>query len=382
MKNLLFTIFAIAILIGVASLEVNAQFQVGGGPIVAPQPNPLFLSAFSNKLDARLKNKSVGYSFAVVDQAGHVVGGGGGDARRAPDAGPRKMTMDDKLNIASVSKTITAAAVLKLLSQKRVSLDAPVHPYLPLNWKLGANVKTITFRELLTHRAGLRCPKEVTYLNLRECLAAGIDPALKSQQLYNNSNFALFRMIIPRLNGFDGGNTADNAIGNSIASSTYAGLYAEYVRNNILAPAGLSGIDLKPIASNPALCYQFPTPKAAGESFGDMTETGASRGWNMSARQLAIFFHALFQTQKILPAAVSKKMKDDQLGIWRDASLGTMTAWEHGGYYPGAQNAGELNSYGVTFSNGVSVAVIVNSQFGPNQQIPAQVKAAMLELAK
>jgi CubicO group peptidase (beta-lactamase class C family) len=132
MKNLLFTIFAIAILIGVASLEVNAQFQVGGGPIVAPQPNPLFLSAFSNKLDARLKNKSVGYSFAVVDQAGHVVGGGGGDARRAPDASPRKMTMDDKLNIASVSKTITAAAVLKLLSQKRVSLDAPVSPYLPL----------------------------------------------------------------------------------------------------------------------------------------------------------------------------------------------------------------------------------------------------------
>jgi hypothetical protein len=113
MKNLLFTIFAIAILIGVASLEVNAQFQVGGGPIVAPQPNPLFLSAFSNKLDARLKNKSVGYSFAVVDQAGHVVGGGGGDARRAPDASPRKMTMDDKLNIASVSKTITAAAVLE-----------------------------------------------------------------------------------------------------------------------------------------------------------------------------------------------------------------------------------------------------------------------------
>ena len=102
----------------------------------------------------------------------------------------------------------------------------------------------------------------------------------------------------------------------------------------------------------------------------------------MSARQLAIFFHALFQTQKVLPAAVSKKMKDEQLGIWRDASLGTLTAWEHGGFYPGAQNAGELNSYGVTFSNGVSVAVIVNSQFGPNQQIPAQVKAAILELAK
>jgi CubicO group peptidase (beta-lactamase class C family) len=373
----------LAALTSVASLDANAQLQqVGGGAkLIRPLP-PLFLSAFSNKLDARLKNKSVGYAFAVVDQSGNVAGGGGGEARRAPDGNPRKMTMDDKLNIASVSKTITAAAVMKLLNQKRISVDAQVHPYLPLNWTLGANVKALTFRELLTHRSGLRCPKEVTYLNLRECLAAGINPALKSQQVYNNSNFALFRMIIPRLSGFDGGNTADNAIGNSIASGTYSGLYAEYIRKNILAPAGLTGIDLKPVATNPALCYQFPTPKVAGESFGDMTETSASRGWNMSARQIALFFHALFDTEKIVPAHVSKKMKDDQLGIWRDMSLGTISAYEHGGFYPGAQNKGELNSYGVTFSNGVTVAVIVNSQFGPGQSIPAEVKAALKELVK
>jgi CubicO group peptidase (beta-lactamase class C family) len=382
MKKILFTMLIMAALTGVASLEVRAQLQLGGGSQLNRIPNPLFLSALSNKLDARLKSKSVGYAYAIVDQTGNVVGGGGGEARRAPDSSPRKMTWDDKLNIASVSKTITAAAVLKLLNQKRMSVDLPVHPFLPINWTLGANIKTITFRELLTHRAGLRCPKEVTYLNLRECLAAGIVPANKSTQVYNNSNFALFRLIIPRLNGFDGGNTADNAIGNSIASATYATAYANYVRNNILAPAGLSGIDLKPVATNPALCYQFPTPKQSGESFGDMTETSASRGWNMSARQLAILFHALFQTEKVFPFHVSKKMKAEQLGVWKDASFGTNSAFEHGGFYPGAQNKGELNSYGVSFANGVSVAVIVNSQFGPGQSVATEVKAAMKELVK
>ena len=381
MKNTLLSLVTLVALTAYfGTTEAPAQFQPVGNQLPKPT-NAFFLTSFASKLDARLKNKSVGYAFAVVDKAGNVVGGGGGDARRAPDANPRKMTMNDKLNIASVSKTITAAAVMKLLAQKKITVDSPVHPYLPLNWTLGANVKSITFRQLLTHRAGLRCPKEVTYLNLRECLAAGINLRMKEIQLYNNSNFALFRMIIPRLNGFDGGNTADNGIGNSIASGTYATLYAEYVRNKILAPAGLTGMDLKPDEPNPALCYQFPTPKAAGESFGNMLETSASRGWNMSAKQLALFFHALFQTEKIVPFSVSKKMKDEQLGIWPDPSGGTINH-EHGGFYPGAQNKGELNSVAMSFSNGVTVAVIVNSQFGPGGRMSDEVRAAMKELTK
>lgn len=397
MKRSIFTLVIITLLSGFGVITSNAQFMPAGNkPGQQPAGNklekqfaPFFLSGFSAKLDARLKNKSVGYSYAIVDRAGNVVGGGGGDARRTPDTNPRKMTMNDKLNIASVSKTITAAAVLQLLHQKKISVDAPVFPYLPPKWVLGERVKTITFRELLTHRSGIRCDKEVTFLNLRECVATGVKLSDKGVEAYRNTNFALFRLIIPRLNGFDGGTTADTPIGNSIASGTYAAAYSQYVRNNVFAPAGLTGIDTKPIATNPALTYQFPAPQIAGESHGDMTETSASRGWNMSARQLALFFHALFNTEKILPLAVSKRMREEQLGVWKDATtLPPLTSWEHGGHYPGKNkqgaiwNNGELNSLGITFSNGVSVAVIVNSQFGPGQEIVHQVKAVMKEFQK
>ena len=51
------------------------------------------------------------------------------------------MTVDDRFNIASVSKTITAAAVLKLLNDKGISVDTTVYNYLPTDWKLGNNFK-------------------------------------------------------------------------------------------------------------------------------------------------------------------------------------------------------------------------------------------------
>ena len=103
-------LFTLLFVSGFTVVDLGAQ-PLETAKRIEKHANPLFLSGFANKLDARLKGRSVGYAFAVIDNSGNVVGGGGGDARRAPDPNPRKMTMNDKLNIASVSKTITAAAV-------------------------------------------------------------------------------------------------------------------------------------------------------------------------------------------------------------------------------------------------------------------------------
>jgi CubicO group peptidase (beta-lactamase class C family) len=346
-----------------------------------------FIWTFADRLEAKLKNKSVGYTFFINKSGLTGVGRAGGDARRAPDTAPRKWTVDDKINIASVSKTFTAAAVLKLLNQKQTSVDRFVYTFLPTDWTLGANVKSITFRDLLTHRSGIRCGTEVTYVNVRQCFANGVNLADKNTQVYNNNNYAVFRMIIPILNGFKSGTFAKNSTGDSIASSTYATLYIDYIRENIFLPAGVRGIECRPVATNPALSYQFPTPVIAGDAFGDMTETNASRGWNMSSRQLSGVMQNLLDTEKLLPASVTKKMKEGQLGIWMDnTSIPGIVSYEHGGYYPGKNattgtlfNQGELNSLMINFSNGISVGVIVNSQYGPNLSLAVAVKAALKE---
>lgn len=342
-----------------------------------------YLAEYADKLEAKLKNKSVGYSFAVISNNNFIVTRAGGDARRAPDANPRKMSADDKFNVASVSKTITAAAVLKLLYQNRISVDKAVYPYLPSKWTLGANFKSITFRELLTHRAGIRCDKEVTFAGLRECVAGGVVLANKAEQKYNNSNFALFRLIIPRLTGFD-----DSKVADASASLEYANRYMWYVQRNIFGPLGLDGIELKPAAVNPALAYQYPAPVIGGDSFGDMTETSASRGWNISAKQLAIFMNGVLYTEKVMPNAVSERMKTEQLGLWKVATGDKVLNYEHGGYYPGKDgngkvfNAGEMNTLITTFPNGMTVAIIVNSQFGPNLSTANAARDAMNEMKK
>ncbi len=346
------------------------------------------LTKYADKLEAKLKNKSVGYTFTVITNNNLIVSRAAGDARRFPDKNPRKMTADDKFNIASVSKTITAAAVWKLMNEKRISLDTMIHPYLPSKWKLGPRFNTITFGELLTHRSGIRCEKEVTFTNLRECVAGGIVLTDKNTQKYENTNFALFRFIIPHLNGWDDSSTADNNIGNAIESGTYARLYAEYVQKNIFAPIGLTGIELKPIANNPALAYQFPSPIIAGTSFGDMTETSASQGWNMTSKQLAIFMNGLLNTTKIMPRRLSAKMETAQLGLWKVDIDGKLVNQQHGGGYPGKDkdgklwNAGEMNTIVMAFPNGISVAIFINSQMVPGLNTADAAREAMKEVWK
>ncbi|HEX8248295.1 MAG TPA: serine hydrolase domain-containing protein [Pyrinomonadaceae bacterium] len=378
-------LISLAVIYALVSIEAKAQPQAMQNQLPRGAVSQQFLAQYADKLEAGLKGKSVGYSFTVAGGNNFMVSRAGGDARRAPDSNTRKMTADDKFNIASVSKTITAAAVLKLLNEKRISVDTPVHTYLPASWTLGNSFKTVTFRELLTHRAGIRCDKEVTYENLKACVAGGINLRDKATQQYDNSNFALFRFIIPRLNGYP---KTPIKIDESVLSSTYAKLYADYVKQNVFAPIGLNGIDLKPIATNPALAYQFPSPVQEGDSFGDMTETSASRGWNMSSKQLAVFLHNLLYTEKILPKTVADQMKNEQLGLWKKDVAGNVVDYEHGGYYPGKDkkgnlfNKGEMNTLALNFSNGVSVAIIVNSQYGPGLSIAGAARAAMKEMLK
>ena len=390
MKKLHFVLFALWLVGGLFVAEGAAQPNVQINPnnvqinpnILQRELNTRFISKFVGKLDARLNGKSVGYTFFVTYKKGIAQGGAGGDARRSPDANPRKMTVDDKYNIASVSKTITASAVLKILNDKNISVDTAVHTYLPSDWTFGDNFKTITFRELLTHRSGVRCAREVTYVELKQCAAGGVIATDKATQQYNNSNFGLFRIIIARM-AYPGIRLPGKIMDDAGYSALYSGQYLNYVRTNLFAPAGLTGIDAKPVTSDPALSYQFPTPVRAGDSFGDTTEMSGSQGWNMSSKELALFLDTLVTSEKILPVAVLKQMKDDQLGWFRDSTtINGITSYEHTGHYPGMWNGGELNTGMFTFSNGLNVAVIINSQFGPGLSLPSEVKAALQETIK
>lgn len=73
----------------------------------------------------------------------------------------RKMTLHTRLHAFSVTKTITALAILQLQEQGLLDIDDPASRHLPV---FPYN-KDITIRQLLTHTAGIKNPKPLNWVH-------------------------------------------------------------------------------------------------------------------------------------------------------------------------------------------------------------------------
>jgi hypothetical protein len=278
--------------------------------------------------------------------------------------------------VASVSKTVTAAALLRALADTpAASLDSPFTPFLPAHWIIHNSLKNVTFRQLLQHRSGFKFSAGVSYQAIKGNMASGVNMADIGTYDYNNVNYGIMRVLIPRLAGYSLMQIAPGTSGALLSIMEYsqdvqlATTYIEYTQKKVWDKTGVTpNMACKPTDTYPALCYQYPPTIAKGGDFGDMTLTCGSRGWNASSYQLNAFQRTLHQTAAILPEWLTTLMVDDKLGY--DATGTTKngyTYYRKNGYYPGSMNPGELNSYLVGFGNGVHVALIINSQFnGPD----------------
>src|SRR5215210_1175529 len=116
------------------------------GKLLAATAEGIYLKKLTAEFIKRCTGKAVGCAIAAVGPNGMWSEGATGDARRAPDGSPRKMTANDKFTMASVSKTFTGLALQRLLYGKRISIDATIGPYLPKDWKSTGAVGNVTFR--------------------------------------------------------------------------------------------------------------------------------------------------------------------------------------------------------------------------------------------
>jgi len=160
--------------------------------------NCLVYTTWGQKIDATINQQAVGYAYIVQNTGLLMASNAYGKARTASDAPQAAMTLDARSNAASVTKTMTAVAALKLLAVKNVSVTSSVAAYLPQSWQLGQGVSAITFEQLLTHTSGIRdtLNPDSSYANLKTTMAQNILPANKVNN-YQNANFALFRILIP-----------------------------------------------------------------------------------------------------------------------------------------------------------------------------------------
>jgi serine beta-lactamase-like protein LACTB, mitochondrial len=137
---------------------------------------PVVPVAKAAKIDAAIaelmqKHQVPGLSVAIVQEGQIVWLKGYGKANLEHDIPVTPATM---FRLASVSKPVTALAVLRLVEQGKLDLDAPVQKYVP---DFPTKPWPITTRHLLAHLSGIRHYRrgEVDSTKLYPTMTAGLD---------------------------------------------------------------------------------------------------------------------------------------------------------------------------------------------------------------
>ncbi len=385
-----------------AGLMASADEQIAAGnhdtailqlkQVLELGPHLVFsMRAFVQNLRTTFDTSTVGYSWAIAENGTLVHPWQNGRAQVGPQ--PVDQSATKEMNIASVSKTLTAVAVLRLLESRNLSIDSPISPWLPTTWTLGpgvAGVGGLTFRNLMTQSSGLNnnAVSKTTgkpqaapydYASLRSTIATGVNAP--KTFVYQNANFALFRVMIPRLAntvpGVDNTETSKGVgsqAGDSFAAGSYAAAYINYLRNQLFAPMGIDG-RCDP-ADNPNVRTLLYNPNLAlsGRDAGNWTLLCGSGGWYLSATELAAYLAHMRYDNAILSPAMRTVMNQNFTGWmdpanykWGDGVWGTYH--NHGGdlwYDNVAQSAKRgMDSCVMSYPNGVQIAILINSQ-GPS----------------
>ena len=238
-----------------------------------------------------------GFSFLVRQNGMIVISQVGGYSRmpyRNEGAGMR-WTATKPMMVASVSKTITAASIMKLWEEKRAgfSLDAPFWPYMKDLFPSATQLsQQITIRQLLTHRSGLTASGGDNISEVVKVLACSTNKLPGKTGQYNNVNFYLLRLVLEHLSSEP---------------------YTQYVRNHLSIPAGALGMNTKPEAQLPMLSYQSKNANVFGHPFNDFAASAGAVGWYVSASDLTAFSYGISNGRVL---SKSTRGENDARRIW------------------------------------------------------------------
>lgn len=225
----------------------------------------------------------------------------------------------------SVSKQFTAAAVLLLARDGKLSLDDPARKYLP---ELPDYGKRLTIRHMLTHTSGLRDWGTV----------AGIGGWPRTTRVYTHANVLEIASRQRSLNFEPGTNWSYSNTGYNLAAiivSRVSGQpFAEFCRTRLFEPLGLTHTswrdDFTRIVKGRALAYmeakdgfhlEMPFENAHGNG-GLLTTVGDLLKWNEHFDRPASEDASLVRSQQEPAHVASGQELDYALGLYVDRYKG------------------------------------------------------------
>lgn len=341
------------------------------------EPQPQLPAAFTpskvaqqlaKTLTDSLQGRDIGYGFAIYEGSTLSTSGAGGPQSRAADPeGLRPFTLDTKMHIASISKTIATMAFVQLMAQKGIRSTDRIAAYLPPSWTKGPNIDRITFRQLLTHRSGIigltdRCLNgafnENIYSGLKQLIAKGVTTANLGQYCYQNANVGLFRVLIPALNGYVF--TGDDATDNQQTQQQYVA----FVQQNVFGKVNLSNIVTTFPAGSPTYGYSYPYTGAAGWNPGNFAQTVGAYGWYMTPREAGTLFATVLSSpdQSVLTTAFKDSLLLNNMGCFRvSTSVGEIAYHDGWWYFDTNVPYRGFRSIWMKFPNNLTAVLFTNS---------------------
>lgn len=335
------------------------------------------IEVFENLVATRINglgngNIPIGWAYVINKDGQYYSSDAFGKARTAADPAAIDFSENKPLNVASVSKFFTAIAVMQLLDERNLSLDAFVSPWLPPSFVQGAGAGIVngvnpglTFRDLLTHKSGLQSvntnfPGTLCYTCMDNVMATGVTGD-KTQRNYLNVNYSLFRVIIPALwRGLPGGPPANE----EMTDANTQARYLEYMQKKVFTPAGVSGADcIGESASLATMYYNRADNNATGMPYGDWTSMSGGGGYYLSAIEIAKVLAHFENTETLLSSEMRTLMREDRIGFDQPNA----ERERHGKYY-GKNGSIVNNGKGVLLQtlaypiNHVELVVVMNTQ--------------------
>ena len=336
-----------------------------------------------NNIAARLDGKVVGYACTVGSAS--LGAFSHGQARTTANAPARMFLPSTKIPVASVSKVVTALAAIRVLAKHNISLDSGIGGHVPSDWQLDSHVAAITFRQLLSHRSGIKDygNNDQSYATLKNFFTQSVDSTKNTKcqpasvvnpanpinpndksPCYSNYNFGIFRVLLPMIDGFvdDPANRA----------AKLAAAYIKIVEKNVFEPVGAQGVDAKPPATGPqanayAFSYKYPGT-TSGYDWGDDSLGVGAAGWYLAIDDIAKVLYSLNKNDgRILTSAQLQDMQATPLGWDRKTdSKGYRWVEKNGGW---GANGTTISTSIALFGPGVFGALFMNSDIlGPGLQ--------------
>jgi len=324
--------------------------------------DPTFdIDQFEQNIQNALDGNATGYAYSITRNGQLYTEGAGGWAVVGDGAQPGiEQSPSRRMTIASISKTITAVAALRIMEEHDVSLEEPFVNYLPGNWDIHASLNDVTIKDLLQHRSGIESGGS-NFEGLKDIAETGVNMADKGNYKYYNANYAMFRIILPYIMVPEQVANVEN--NESSLDALTALHFIDYIRWQMFDPIGIVDAKLMPDDNSPTLFYNFDDTSNPWLT-DDYSYSAGPFGWYLSTNELANFWVHTLYDDSFLSSSQRELMMDHLLGL--KETNGDHGAYPgHGGdWYSGGSDGRGMTGAIMSFPNEVEVSLLINCRAG------------------